>query len=148
MSKSTKSGKKYNYKDKNDGKKNKNQRKFFLTGSDNNPIFNTKNPGEKYTDTLILLGDKIYDKNVPNVTKGEFFKYKVGKYYYDWKKFKLHFMDKAIEPEGTNWIELPANEEDKIMKKSNWSWLVKAKNSTSRLVQEFRRQNLMPRRQQ
>ena len=69
-----------------------------MIGSDNDPIFNTKNPDEKYIDTLILLGDKIYDKNVPNVTKGEFFKYKVGKYYYDGKKFKLHFTYQANEP--------------------------------------------------
>ena len=25
-------------------------------------------------------------------------------------------MDQAIEPEGTNWIEFPANNEDKTMK--------------------------------
>ena len=148
MAKITKRGGKYKYKYKNDGNKKKNQRKLFLTSSDDNPMFNAKSPGEKYTYTLILLCDKIYDKNVPNVAKGKFFKCKVGKYKINGKKFKMHFMDQAIEPEGANWIEFPSNEEDKIMKKSNWSWLMKAKNSTSRLMAEFRRQNVMPGRQQ
>ena len=80
-------------------------------------MFNAKSPGEKYTDSLILLGDKIYGKNVPNVAKGKLFKYKVGKYESDQKEFKLHFMHQLIEPEGTNWIGFPSNEEDKIMKK-------------------------------
>ena len=37
-------------------------------------MFNAKIPGEKYTYALILLGDKIYSKNVPNAAKGKFFK--------------------------------------------------------------------------
>ena len=88
-----------------------------MIGLDDYPMFNAKSPGEKYTDSLILLGDKIYGKNVPNVAKGKLFKYKVGKYESDQKEFKLHFMHQLIEPEGTNWIGFPSNEEDKIMKK-------------------------------
>ena len=53
---------------------------------------------------------------MPNSAKGKFFKYKVGKYESNGKKFKLHFMDQTIEPEITNWIELTSNEEDKIIK--------------------------------
>ena len=67
-----------------------------MKGSDKNPMFNSKNPGEKYTDSLILLGNKIYGKNVPNAAKGEFFKYKVGKYESYRKNLELHFMDQAI----------------------------------------------------
>ena len=66
------------------------------------------------------------------------------KYKINGKKFKLHFMDQEIEPGVTDCIEFPSNEKDKIMKKSNWSWLMNSKNSTSRLVAEFRRQNVMP----
>ena len=71
---------------------------MFLTGLDNNPMFNAKSPGEKYTDTLILIGDKIFGKNVPNAEKRKFFKYKVSKYKSDGKKFKLHFTYQANEP--------------------------------------------------
>ena len=71
-----------------------------MTGSYDDPTFNAKSTGDKYTDILILLGDKIYGKNFPNAAKGRFFKYKVGKYESDGKKFKLHIMEQAIEPEG------------------------------------------------
>ena len=105
-------------------------------------MFNVKSPGGKYTDTLVLLGDKIYGKNMPNAAGGKFCKYKVVKFQINEKKFKLHFMDQEIERDVTNWIEFTSNKEDEIMKRSDWSWLMKAKNS------EFRRQNVMPSQQQ
>ena len=116
MAKSTKRGGRDKDKDNNDDKKKKNQRKFFSTGSDNDPMFNVKSPGGKYTDTLVLLGDKIYGKNMPNAAGGEFCKYKVVKFQINEKKFKLHFMDQDIEPDVTNWIEFTSNKEDEIMK--------------------------------
>ena len=117
MVESNKHSSKEKYKDKNNDKNKKKQRKLFLTGSDENPIFNTRSLGRKYTDTLILIGDKIQGKNVPNAAKGKFFKYNVSKQVSDRKKFKIHFMYQAIELEGKKWIELRSNEEDKIMKK-------------------------------
>ena len=79
MANSSKRVSKEKYKDNNDDKKKNKQCKLFLKDWDNNPMFDVKGPGEKYTDTLILLGDKIYSKNVPNAVKGKFFKSNAGK---------------------------------------------------------------------
>ena len=59
MVESNKHSSKEKYKDKNNDKNKKKQRKLFLTGSDENPIFNTRSLGRKYIDDLILIGDKI-----------------------------------------------------------------------------------------
>ena len=93
MAKGTKRRGKDKVNDANDGKKKKKQLKLYSIDSGDDTMFEAMSPGKKYIDNLIVLSDGICGKNVPNAAKGKFFKYKVGKYGSDGKKFKLHYMD-------------------------------------------------------